>query len=48
VGFSEPGSFTRNFSEWAGMTPSDYRARYKSDNARVTAATLLLSDRTNP
>jgi AraC-like DNA-binding protein len=46
VGFSEPGSFTRNFSEWAGVTPSDYRARYKSDGARVTAATLLLSDRT--
>lgn len=45
VGFSEPGSFTRNFSEWAGMTPSHYRARHKSDGARVTAATLLLSDR---
>jgi AraC-like DNA-binding protein len=47
VGFAEPGSFTRNFSDWAGMTPSDYRARYKSDAARVTAATLLLSDRTS-
>jgi AraC-like DNA-binding protein len=46
VGFSEPGSFTRNFAEWAGVTPSDYRARYKSDSGRVTAATLLLSDRT--
>lgn len=46
VGFSEPGSFTRNFSEWAGVTPSDYRARYKPDEARTTAATLLLSDRT--
>lgn len=46
VGFSEPGSFTRNFSEWAGVTPSEYRAQYKSDRARVTAATLLLSDRT--
>lgn len=46
VGFSEPGSFTRNFSDWAGATPSDFRARYKSDAARVTAATLLLSDRT--
>ena len=46
VGFSEPGSFTRNFTEWAGVTPSHYRARYKSDDARVTAATLLLSDRT--
>lgn len=47
VGFSEPGSFTRNFVEWAGMTPSDFRARYKSDSARVTAATLLLSDQTS-
>jgi AraC-like DNA-binding protein len=47
VGFSEPGSFTRNFTEWSGVTPSDYRARYKSDSARVTAATLLLSDRTS-
>lgn len=45
VGFSEPGSFTRNFTEWAGVTPSKYRAHYKSDGARVTAATLLLSDR---
>jgi len=44
VGFSEPGSFTRNFTEWAGVTPSDYRTRYKSDGARVTAATLLLGD----
>ncbi|CAN5418751.1 hypothetical protein BH09PSE4_BH09PSE4_05980 [soil metagenome] len=46
VGFSEPGSFTRNFTDWAGSTPSDYRAQYKSDGTRVTAATLLLSDRT--
>lgn len=46
VGFSEPGSFTRNFVEWAGMTPSDYRAAHKSDGGRVTAATMLLSDRT--
>ena len=45
VGFSEPGSFTRNFIEWAGMTPSEYRARYKSDSARVAAASMLLSDR---
>lgn len=46
VGFSEPGSFSRNFTEWAGVTPSDYRAQHKSDAARVMAATLLLSDRT--
>lgn len=46
VGFSEPGSFSRNFAEWSGLTPRGYRARYKPDGARVTAATLLLSDRT--
>ena len=46
VGFSEPGSFTRNFTEWAGVTPSKYRTRYKSEGARVTAATLVLSDQT--
>jgi AraC-like DNA-binding protein len=48
VGFSEPGSFTRNFIDWAGMTPSEYRVRYKPDNARVAAATMLLSERSNP
>jgi len=48
VGFSEPGSFSRNFVEWAGTTPSDYRLRYKPDRARVAAATLLLGDRTSP
>jgi AraC-like DNA-binding protein len=48
VGFSEPGSFTRNFIEWAGITPSAYRGQYKPDNARVAAATMLLSERTNP
>ncbi|HEX5183741.1 MAG TPA: AraC family transcriptional regulator ligand-binding domain-containing protein [Allosphingosinicella sp.] len=45
VGFSEPGSFTRNFSEWADMTPSEYRSRYKSDSARVAAASMLLGER---
>lgn len=46
VGFSEPGSFTRNFSEWAATTPSSYRAYHKANGARVTAATFLLTDRT--
>ena len=46
VGFSEPGSFTRNFIEWAGMTPSEYRARHKSDSARLAAASVLLTERT--
>jgi AraC-like DNA-binding protein len=46
VGFSEPGSFTRNFIDWAGMTPSDYRRRYQSDTVKVAAASVLLSERT--
>ncbi|NYT40728.1 AraC family transcriptional regulator ligand-binding domain-containing protein [Sphingomonas sp. R-74633] len=46
VGFSEPGSFSRNFTEWAGLTPSQYRDRYKPDGARLAAASMLLSERT--
>jgi len=45
VGFGEPGSFTRNFIEWAAMTPSEYRRRHRSDRLRVAAATTLLSER---
>jgi AraC-like DNA-binding protein len=48
VGFSEPGSFTRNFVEWAGMTPSQYRAKYRPDGARVSAASMLLAERHAP
>ena len=48
VGFGEPGSFTRNFIEWAAMTPSEYRRRYRSDTARVAAATTLLNERRDP
>lgn len=48
VGFGEPGSFTRNFTEWAGMTPSEYRRRYRFDRARVAAATTLLNERREP
>ncbi|KQY28068.1 AraC family transcriptional regulator [Caulobacter sp. Root487D2Y] len=48
VGFNEPGSFTRNFSEWAAMTPSEYRHRYKSDTARMAAATTLVAERREP
>lgn len=48
VGFNEPGSFTRNFSDWAGMTPSEYRHRYKPDTARMAAATTLVSERREP
>ncbi len=47
VGFSEPGSFTRNFVDWSGMTPSAFRALYRPDNARMASATMLLSERTS-
>lgn len=45
LGFSEPGSFSRNFFAWAGMTPSAYRAEYIADSAKVAAATALLRER---
>ena len=45
LGFSEPGSFSRNFFAWAGMTPSAYRAAYITDAAKVAAATALLNER---
>lgn len=45
LGFSEPGSFSRNFFAWAGMTPSAYRATYLADAAKVAAATALLNER---
>lgn len=45
LGFSEPGSFSRNFLAWAGMTPSAYRAEYMANAAKVAAATALLRER---
>ena len=45
LGFSEPGSFSRNFQAWSGMTPSAYRAAYASDAAQIAAATTLLDER---
>jgi AraC-like DNA-binding protein len=45
LGFIEPGSFTRNFMGWSGMTPSEYRHRYRSDANRVAVATTLLTER---
>lgn len=45
LGFSEPGSFTRHFCAWAGMTPSAYRALYLADAGKVAAATAMLSER---
>jgi AraC-like DNA-binding protein len=45
LGFSEPGSFSRNFLAWAGMAPSAYRSAYSGDAAKVAAATALLKER---
>jgi AraC-like DNA-binding protein len=44
LGFCEPGSFSRNFHAWAGMTPSAYRAAHIADAAKVAAATALLKE----
>ncbi|MGD1983557.1 MAG: helix-turn-helix domain-containing protein [Chromatiaceae bacterium] len=30
VGFSDPGSFTRSFKKWTGMSPKEYRQRYRT------------------
>lgn len=45
LGFSDPGSFSRQFTVWAGATPSAYRARYVADAARLASATAVLSER---
>jgi AraC-like DNA-binding protein len=45
LGFSDPGSFSRQFAAWAGMPPSAYRARYVSDAARLAGATAVLGER---
>lgn len=45
LGFSEPGSFSRHFLSWAGMTPSAYRSMYLADPAKVASATALLNQR---
>lgn len=45
LGFSEPGSFSRNFHAWAGMTPSAYRTAHGSDAAKIASATALLNER---
>ncbi|MGA0605102.1 AraC family transcriptional regulator ligand-binding domain-containing protein [Phenylobacterium sp. VNQ135] len=45
LGFSDPGSFSRQFAAWAGMTPSAYRARYGGDATRLASATAVLSER---
>jgi len=45
LGFSEPGSFSRQFVAWAGMTPSAYRASNTSDSAKMRSAMSLLAER---
>lgn len=48
LGFSEPGSFTRHFCAFAGMTPSTYRSRYGTHIAMVEAARATLAARLTP
>lgn len=45
LGFSEPGSFSRHFFTWSGMSPSAYRTEYLVDPEKVAAATALLNER---
>lgn len=45
LGFSEPGSFSRQFYAWAGMTPTAFRSAYLADAARVALATTVLAAR---
>ena len=45
LGFSEPGSFTRHFCAWAGITPSVYRAQFLADPAKVAAVMAYVSER---
>lgn len=45
LGFSEPGSFSRAFQVWSGMTPSAYRAAYMADATKLATATTLLNER---
>lgn len=48
LGFSEPGSFSRHFCAWAGMSPSAYRTENMKNAVKVSAATVLLNDRRLP
>lgn len=43
LGFSEPGSFTRHFRAFAGMTPSAYRAQHHANATLVAAARATLT-----
>lgn len=45
LGFSEPGSFSRNFQSWSGMSPSAYRSTFRADSAKMVAAMALLTER---
>lgn len=45
LGFSEPGSFSRHFCAWAGLSPSSYRAANMTNAELLAWATALLVER---
>ena len=45
LGFSEPGSFSRHFCAWAGISPTNYRTAHLTNAAMVASATALLNER---
>ncbi len=45
LGFSEPGSFSRQFCAWAGLSPSTYRCANLTNPGMVASATALLKER---
>lgn len=45
LGFSEPGSFSRHFIAWAGMSPTSYRSEKRSDSASVATAIAVMNER---
>jgi AraC-like DNA-binding protein len=45
VGFASPGSFSSRFTELAGVSPSEYRARDHRSAAQIPPCMLMLHTR---
>ena len=45
VGFASPGSFSSRFTELAGVSPSEYRARDHRSAAQIPPCSLMLHTR---